>query len=70
MPPFSAAGGGRKWRGILPRTHDADDWPSLANTGTAFENAISECLHFPPLEAAEHGGASCPARTMPMIGHP
>ena len=42
----------------------------MIGTGTAFENAISECLHFPPPEAAENGGASCPARTMPMIGHP
>jgi len=35
--------------------------PSLAFFSTAFENAVSEGLHFQSLEAIENGGPSWPA---------
>jgi hypothetical protein len=42
--------------------------PVLAKIGTAFENAISDRLHFQPLSATEHGGASCLAANAELIG--
>jgi hypothetical protein len=39
----------------------------LAKISTAFENAISECLHFQLLNAIENGGASCPAGIAELI---
>jgi len=42
----------------------------LAKISTAFENAISECLHFQLPEATENGGASCPAGIVELIGVP
>jgi len=38
----------------------------LTKISTAFENSISEYLHFQSLCATENGGASCPAGKQPM----
>jgi hypothetical protein len=39
----------------------------LTKISTAFENSISEYLHFQPLVVTENGGASCPAGNAELI---